>query len=155
VQPVQPVQPAPVAPLPGLPVAGAAPAGTFCCYYSPDQNDYCGKCTSKDTSGWNSKPQHCQQANGRVCGAARLFDAGQGGAVAAATEGTQRHLPTWAMVLAWSGTITFLATVGAISFARFRRAGQISTAVVDGIVGHLMQENTAEAEQTDAATGFA
>jgi len=174
-QPVAPVQPVPpvagqplqqlqqlqqlqpLAPLPGLPVAGAAlaPAGAFCCYYSPDQNDYCGKCTSKDITGWNANAQHCQQASGRFCGATRLFDAGQGAAVAAATEGAQRQLPTVAMVLAWSGAIIMLATLGAVSFARLRRAGQISATVVESTVGHLMQESQAEAEQTDGATDVA
>jgi len=161
IQPVQPLQPVqPVAPLqpvppvalpPALPLPGAAlaPAGSFCCYFSPDQNDYCGKCTSKATSGWNANDQHCQQANGRWCGATRLFDAGQGAAVAAATEGAQRQLPTVATVLAWPATVTMLATLGAVSFIRYRRARHISGAAVDGTVGHLMQENLAEAEQTD------
>ena len=68
VQPAVPVVGvAPVSPPPGLPVAGAAPApaGAFCCFYSPDQNDYCGKCTSKG-GGWNANAQHCQQGNGRL-----------------------------------------------------------------------------------------
>jgi len=150
-QPMQPLQPvAPVAPLPG--VAAAAP-GQFCCYYSPDQNDYCGKCTSRDASVWMSNPQHCQQANGRVCGGtARLFDAGEGASVAAATGRVQRQLPTVAMVLAWSGTAVMLVAIGAMSFARFRRAGQIPTAVVDSSVGPLIQENPTEEEgATDVA----
>jgi len=154
VQPILPIPPvATIAPLPGLPVAGAP--GTFCCYYSPDQNDYCGKCKSKDTSEWNAVPENCQKAKGRICGVTRLFEAGQGAAVAAATEGAQRELPNVAMVLAWSGSIIMLAMLGAMSFARYRRAGQSSAAAVDSIAGHLMQESQAEAEQSEGVAGVA
>lgn len=69
--------------------------------------------------------------------------------MAAATEGAQRQLPTVATVLAWPATFTVLATLGAVSFIRYRRARHISGAAVDGTVGHLMQENLADAEQTD------
>lgn len=86
--------------------------------------------------------------------ATRLFDAGQGAAVASATDGARRQLPTLATVLAWSGLFAMLAMLGAVSFVRFRRAKQISAAVVEGTVGHFMQEDGSEAK-TDGATGFA
>jgi len=85
----------------------------------------------------------------------RLFGAGQEAAVAAATAEAQRQVPTTAMVLAWSGTVVLLATLGAVSFARCGRAGQISAAVVEGTVRHLMQENQAEADHTDGAADVA
>jgi len=104
---------------------------------------------------WNAIPQNCQKAKGRFCDATQLFDGGQGAAVAAATEGAQRQLPSVAMVLAWSISIFMLAMLGAMSFARYRRAGQSSAAAVDSIVGHLMQDNQAEAEQSEGAAGVA
>jgi len=148
----QPLLPAaPVALQPGLPALGAAPApaGSFCCFYSPDPNDYCGKCTSKQTSGWMTDAQHCQQGNGRMCGATRLFDVGQGTDVAAAIEGAQKQVPTLPMALAWSLSMIMLVMLGVVSVARYRRAGQMSAAAADGTFGQLIQENQAETEQTD------
>lgn len=84
----------------------------------------------------------------------RLFDAGQAKAVES-TEEAARRPPTYAMVLAWSGLVGLLAMLGAISLIRCTRANQMSAAEVDDTVGHLMQENNAEAERDGATCGFA
>jgi len=93
--------------------------------------------------------QHCQQGNGRMCGATRLFDVGQGTDVAAAIEGAQKQVPTLPMALAWSLSMIMLVMLGVVSVARYRRAGQMSAAAADGTFGQLIQENQAETEQTD------
>jgi len=78
-QPVQSVPAVPVALQPVTPAEEVTQGETvdgFCCYYSPNPNDVCANCQSKNSSAWTSNPANCDKSGGWYCaGIVRLFNA--------------------------------------------------------------------------------